>query len=447
MNNPTPTAALTTLGCRVNQYESDAIAERLQRDGFTIVPFGTPADVIIVNTCTVTGESDSKSRKLIRRAAATGAPVIVTGCFSQVWTEDVPLPPGICHICGNGDKEQIPAIARRLIEETNPTPQIAVSHIHEAKYDGFTLTTPHRTRSYIKIEDGCENRCAYCIIPKARGRVRSKEKDVILVEIRNIAATGSKEVILTGIETASWGRDLYPAAPYGTHLAALLREVDAVNGIERIGLGSLEPTVMSEAFTETAASLRHLLPHLHLSIQSGSTGVLNRMRRRYTADMALRCIERMRAAVPDITFSADIIAGFPGETDAEFEETAEFCRKVGFLHLHIFPYSVRRGTEAASMPDQVPVELRRDRLRKLEEIQKEIKKNLLDNYISTHTENTSPVWVLTEKNRNGILSGHSEHFAEVFAPIPAGTRVAVGEIVPIVLTETDGDICRGHIAR
>ncbi len=441
-----PTAALTTLGCRVNQYESDAIAELLRRDGFTIVPFGDEADVIIVNTCTVTAESDSKSRKLIRRAAGMNAPVIVTGCYSQVWTEEVPLPPGVSYVCGNGDKGKIPAMARALLQKRHTTSLLEVSDIQRAGYDCFTLQKPNRTRSYIKIEDGCENRCAYCIIPKARGRVRSKEKDVILREIRSIAATGAKEIILTGIETASWGRDLYPGEPYGTRLAELLREVDAIDGIERIGLGSLEPTVLTEAFTETAAALRHLLPHLHLSVQSGSTTVLNRMRRRYNADMAFRAIERMKAALPEVTFSADVIVGFPGETDVEFEETVAFCKAVGFLHLHIFPYSVRRGTEAAEMPNQIPQELKRERLKKLEQIRREIKGTLLDTYISTHAENKPPVRVLVEKNKNGTMSGHSEHFVEVFAPIPRGMEIPVGEIVPVALTETDGDICRGVIS-
>jgi threonylcarbamoyladenosine tRNA methylthiotransferase MtaB len=268
----------------------------------------------------------------------------------------------------------------------------------------------------------------------------------VLREAASIASTGSKEIILTGIETASYGRDLYPHEPYGTRLAALLRKADEIPGIERIGLGSLEPTVMSEAFTQTASSLKHLLPHFHLSIQSGSTTVLNRMKRRYTAEGALQCIKRMKMAIPEVTFSADVIVGFPGETDAEFEETLDFCRNVGFLHLHIFPYSIREGTEAASMPDQVRQEIKHERLKKLEAIQAEIKLNLLNQYISTHAEDKTPVYVLAEKNKNGIVSGHSEHFVEVFAPIPDGIKIEVGEIVPVVLTETDSDICRGRIA-
>lgn len=447
MNDKKMSASIYTLGCRVNQYESDAIAEMLQKDGFTVVPFGEPCDVIIVNTCTVTAESDRKSRQIIRRAASLfeNTPVIVTGCFSQVSPAEVPTHSGVALVFGNGEKEKIPAAARKLLgnysKEIPPT--VEVSDILSASYDSFTLSVPHRTRSYIKIEDGCENRCAYCIIPKARGKVRSKKEEVILEEIKTIASTGAKEIILTGIETASYGRDLYPNAPYGTHLAELLKKVNEIQGIERIGLGSLEPTVMSEAFTKTVAGLTHVLPHFHLSVQSGSTTVLNRMKRRYTAKQALACIEQMRKALPEVTFSADVIVGFPGETEEELRETLDFCRKSDFLHLHIFPYSVREGTEAAAMPNQIPPEIKHARLKELETMQRQSKHDLLNRYVLTHSNSEKPVFVLVEKNKNGILSGHSEHFVEVFAPIPKEITVEVGEIVPVILTETDGDICRG----
>lgn len=451
MTTKKPAASIYTLGCRVNQYESDAIAEILQKDGFEIVPFGQPCDVIIVNTCTVTAESDRKSKQIIRRAASLfeSVPVVVTGCFSQVSPDKVPVCKGVAYIAGNGEKEKIPAAARKLIAEFGgeSDPHIDVSDILDAKYDSFTLSVPHRTRSYIKIEDGCENRCAYCIIPKARGKVRSKKEEIVLAEAKAIASTGAKEIILTGIETASYGRDIYPNAPYGTHLARLLEKVNGICGIERIGLGSLEPTVMSEAFTETVSKLPHVLPHFHLSIQSGSTSVLRRMRRRYNAEQALICIERMKCAMPEVTFSADVIVGFPGETEEEFNETLDFCQKCDFLHLHIFPYSVREGTEAADMPNQIPQEIKHSRLKKLEASQAKMKLDLLNQYVSSHANTENPVLVLVEKIKNGILSGHSQHFVEVFATIPDGTPVEVGEIVPVILTDTNGDICHGNATK
>jgi len=447
MNINHPAVSFCTLGCRVNQYESDAIAEALIRHGFTVVPFGNPCDLTIVNTCTVTAESDRKSRQLIRRAASLGGgnPVIVTGCFSQVTPDKVPLPDGVVLVCGNAEKDRIPALALGLIEKKNNGADILVSDILKAPYDTFTLASPQRTRSYVKIEDGCENRCSYCIIPKARGKVRSKAEDTVLREAESLVRAGSKEIIFTGIETASYGRDLHSGAPYGTHLAELLRKADSIPGIQRIGLGSLEPTVMSPAFTETVSGLRHILPHFHLSIQSGSTSVLNRMRRRYTADKALECISRLKDAMPGATFSADIIVGFPGETDAEFEETMEFCRMVGFLHLHIFPYSVREGTEAAGMSGQLPQNIKHERLKKLEALQADIKKNLLSDYVSAHCTAAHPISVLAEKAEGGAVSGHSEHYAEIFCPIPPDTDIEPGTILSVILTETDGEFCRGVI--
>lgn len=447
MNRKTLTASIYTLGCRVNQYESDAIAEILSKDGFTIVPFGEPCDITIVNTCTVTAESDRKSRQLIRRAASLNGknPVIVTGCFSQVSPDKVPADGNIAYICGNSEKDKIPAIARELIEKRPADATVNVPDIFSAEYDSFSLATPQRTRSYIKIEDGCENRCSYCIIPQARGKVRSKKEELVLAEAESLGQSGCREVILTGIETASYGRDLYPHEPYGIHLAELLKKVDTIPGIERIGMGSLEPTVMSEDFVSVIAGLRHILPHFHLSIQSGSTSVLNRMRRRYTADKAYECMERMRRARPDAMFTADMIVGFPGETDAEFEETVEFCRKARFLHLHIFPYSPRKGTEAAKMADQLPQNVKHERLKKLESEQAKIKADLLASYVSSHSEENHPILLLAEKTENGKVSGHSEHYVEVFAPLPEGVNCAVGDIIPIVLNGTDGNTCTGKI--
>lgn len=448
MKNAPLTASIYTLGCRVNQYESDAIAEILSNDGFVILPCGEPCDVAIVNTCTVTAESDRKSRQLIRRVAALngGNPVIVTGCFSQVSPDEVPDSDGVVYICGNSEKDKIPALARRLIEEKTLETPVSVPDISEAGYDAFTLAVPHRTRSYVKIEDGCENRCAYCIIPRARGKVRSKSEAVVLAEAEALGKAGCREIILTGIETASYGRDFNLREPYGTRLAELLKKVNAIPGIERIGMGSLEPTVMSDVFTNAAAGLSHVLPHFHLSVQSGSTSVLHRMRRRYTAEQALECIERMKRARPDATFSADFIVGFPGETDAEFKETLQFCRNVRFLHLHIFPYSPRKGTEAETMPGQLSQNAKHERLKILEQEQEKIKAELLREYVQAHSEGKTPVCLLVEKVKNGRISGHSEHYVEVSAPLPADRLSAPGDVVPLFLTDSDGETCRGTVA-
>lgn len=440
------TFSIITLGCRVNQCESDEIAQGLTERGWENAPIGEIPSVVIVNTCTVTGESDRKSRQMIRRAASQGSHVVVTGCFAQIAGEEAAKIPGVVYVCGNDRKAKIPAVLSHidsLADDTDGAIPVDVDadELTGAAMDPVVLRTPKRVRSYIKIEDGCENRCAYCIIPRARGRVRSKPACEVLREAAHLAGY-CRELILTGIETASYGMDLRENGqklPYGMALAALLGEVDNIPGVERIGLGSLEPTVMSDAFVSALTGVTHILRHFHLSIQSGSTTVLHRMRRRYTAEMALAAMERVRAAMPDVTFGADVIVGFPGETEEEFAETIAFCRRARFLHLHIFPYSVREGTEAAEMADQIPESVKKARVRALEAVDDEIRAAMLTEYVAAHR--TDPVYVLVEKAEDGVANGHTEHFVEV--DIPTGRTDTVGKLLPVLLTETDGVICRG----
>lgn len=440
------TFSIITLGCRVNQCESDEIAQGLTERGWENAPIGEIPSVVIVNTCTVTGESDRKSRQMIRRAASQGSHVVVTGCFAQIAGEEAAKIPGVVYVCGNDRKAKIPAVLSHidsLADDTDGAIPVDVDadELTGTAMEPVVLRTPKRVRSYIKIEDGCENRCAYCIIPRARGRVRSKPACEVLREAAHLAGY-CRELILTGIETASYGMDLRENGqklPYGMALAALLGEVDNIPGVERIGMGSLEPTVMSDAFVSALTGVSHILRHFHLSIQSGSTTVLHRMRRRYTAEMALAAMERVRAAMPDVTFGADVIVGFPGETEEEFAETIAFCRRARFLHLHIFPYSVREGTEAAEMADQIPESVKKARVRALEEVDEEIRTAMLTEYVAAHR--TEPVYVLVEKAEDGVANGHTEHFVEV--DIPTGRTDTVGKLLPVLLTETDGVICRG----
>ena len=423
-----PRAVILTLGCRVNQYESDAIAGELEADGFDIVPAGAEAEITVVNTCTVTGESDRKSRQHIRRAAAANpaAPLIVTGCFAEVFRAEAAAIPGVTAVVGNGEKGSIPALARTLIDGSRRAAPVAGERL--------TLRTPRRVRSFIKIEDGCENRCAYCIIPAARGPVRSRPPQEIVDEVRGIAAAGCQEIILTGIETGAYGRDSGGAFSLGS----LLLQLSEVPGVRRLTLGSLDPSLLRTDFLDAAAAVPALMPHFHLSLQSGSSSVLRRMRRPYNASQALDCVARIRRTFPDVMLTADVITGFPGETEEEFEETLVFCREAQFLHMHIFPFSARRGTEAASMPAQGPVPIRRARAARLEAEGLRIRRALLDGYVAAHRE--APVSVLIEEEEDGELNGHSEHYVEIHMPRDTG---APGDIVPIRLTETDGRICRG----
>lgn len=427
-------ASIYTLGCRVNQYESDALSERLSAVGFEIVPFGTPCDITVVNTCTVTAESDRKSRQLVRRAAAysKGGAVIVTGCFAQVAPDDAEKLGAAC-VVGNGDKDKIAEIALRIAEGGEYREK--VTDLSEAGYDSLTVSRPKRVRTFVKIEDGCENKCAYCIIPRARGRVRSKAPQEVLREVGVIAAAGCSEIILTGIETASYGRDL---GHYG--LGDLIRDVSRVEGVRRIALGSLDPSAVNAAFMDKVADIDSLLPHFHLSVQSGCTKTLNRMRRRYTAEKVLENMELVRSRIPGVTFSADIITGFPGESEQDFLESAQFCASARFMHLHIFPYSERKGTEAEKMPDKIPEAERKRRAAFLAKQQEKVQGEILDSYIAAHSDPHSPVYVLCEKQEDGVLFGHTEHFAECRIQ---SENDLTGKIIPTVLKGREGAVLEG----
>ncbi|MBR4206569.1 MAG: tRNA (N(6)-L-threonylcarbamoyladenosine(37)-C(2))-methylthiotransferase MtaB [Clostridia bacterium] len=439
MKTLSPAVSVLTLGCRVNQYESDALSDELRRKGASLVPFGEPADVAVVNTCSVTAESDRKSRQMIRRAAQNAVCVVVTGCYAQTESDAILSMPGVRYVCGNDGKAALADVILALAGGNDDLPKNAVSPPGTRACVETTLTVPQRTRSYIKIEDGCPNRCAYCRIRFARGPVRSKLPSDALAEAQALACAGAKEIILTGIEAASYGMDFPDRKPYGYALADLILEIGKIDGIRRIGLGSLEPTVMSEYFVSAAASCDKLLPHFHLSIQSGSDRVLRAMRRRYTAAAALAAVERMKKALPDATFSADVIVGFPGEEEADYLETEAFCRAVGFLHLHVFPFSRRAGTEAAEMENQVPEAVRRERAERLGALDEALRAGFCSRYADAHRE--KPVFLLVEKNGGGLCSGHSEHFVEIKK---VRTKAEVGEIVPVVLTGTDGNVCFGE---
>ncbi len=422
-----PTYALFTLGCRVNQYESDAIGELLRSEGFSPAPRGEAADVYVINTCAVTAESERKSRQLIRRARAANpaSVVVVTGCSAEL--EGAALADlGADAVCGNAAKADIPAAVRRLIAGKDKT-AVSVPDLSTAPYDGLSVTEPKRARTYIKIEDGCSNRCAYCVIPRVRGPVRSRDPDDVLREAETLIKKGVREIILTGIETGSYGQDLGDRGG----LVRLLYRLDEL-GVPRIGMGSLDPSVLRDDFIEAAATLPSVLPHFHISVQSGSSATLRRMRRKYSAEQLNDRIAALCASVPDVTLSADVITGFPGETDAEFDETLDLMNEIRFLHLHVFPYSSRPRTEAAGMAGQVPVAVRRERAAELSRRQAVIKADLLARYARDHA--ADPVAVLVEKCERGAASGHSEHWVDVCFD---GSPSDVGKIVSVFTVSSE----------
>ena len=428
-----------TLGCKVNQYESEAIAETLIERGYEISSAEDVCDIYVINTCTVTAESDRKARQFIRRARSHNpeAFVLVTGCMAQTAAGAIAKIEGVDYICGNGEKLSIADAADKLLEQgrKNSSAEIFVSDIDSAPFEKMHICRFDRTRAYIKIEDGCESRCTYCIIPKARGKIRSKAPEDVLDEVRTLIYGGCREIVLTGIETASYGKDIE-----GCSFADLLCLVDKADGIGRVRLGSLDPASITEKFVERIASLSSLAPHFHLSLQSGSDRVLALMKRRYNSKMAMRAIELLRSAIPNVQFTTDVIVGFPGETEEDFLQTLEFCKRANFLKIHIFPYSKREGTPAASMPEQISKDVKRDRLQRLSEVERASRLEILNCAISEHPICEVLFETFDEKSKRVI--GHTSNFLEVSAPSDSPLH---SQLCKVRLTSNDGETCFGEI--
>ncbi len=421
MSDTPRTVGIYTLGCKVNQYESEAIAERFEARGFRVVDPHGVCDIYVINSCTVTAESDRKVRQTIRRAIKQNpaAFVLVTGCLGQTDPQSIAAIDGVDYVCGNTDKLSVVDAAERLIQNGKPAaPLTSVCDIGSAPFESMHIEKFDRTRAYIKIQDGCESHCTYCIIPSARGSIRSKPLADVLEEVRVLTRGGCREVVLTGIETASYGRDL------GYSLIDLLEEVDRVPHIGRIRLGSLDPSLIKPAFVERLARLQNLAPHFHLSMQSGSNRTLARMKRKYNAEMAMRGIALLREALPDVQFTTDMILGFPGEGETEFLETLAFIEEARFLMIHAFPYSKRKGTPAAEMSDQVPEAVRHERVRILSAKQKNISAAILDKALADRPE----VTVLFEDYKDGYALGHTDNFIEVRVAAPRAMHSVLARV-------------------
>lgn len=437
--NKKHTVGILTLGCKVNQYESEAISEAMESRGFTILPISQRCDAYIINTCTVTAESDRKARQMIRRvmSKAPDSFILVTGCYSQISPDAVANIKGVDYICGNSNKMSVVDKLCELIEHgKNATPEICVPSLETARFECMSIKKFDRTRAYVKIEDGCESKCTYCTIPMARGNIRSKPFCDVINEVKTLVESGCYEVVLTGIETGSYGDDLAE----GEDLASLLCEIDKIEGIGRVRLGSLDPTVIKPDFIEKIKGLRSLAPHFHLSLQSGSDRILALMKRKYNSEQAMRSIQRLRDTIPNVKFTTDIIVGFPGESEEDFKVTCDFARRAGFLMIHAFPYSKRKGTPAADMKEQIPEDVKKERVRILTEISNEIRRRLLDEKIDTD----SNIEVLFETYQDGYVYGHTSDFIQVKAK---SYRAMHGELAFVKLLSHDGDICEGEIIK
>lgn len=426
-----------TLGCKVNQYESEAIAERFAEDGFRIQSPAGVCDIYVINTCTVTAESDRKAGQFIRRAVHKNpnAYILVTGCFSQTQPDRAAGIAGVDYICGNADKLSVVDAAKRLIAQgnKNASPTLSICPPDAHGFESMRITRFDRTRAYVKIEDGCESRCTYCIIPDARGHIRSKAPEAVLREVRELTEGGCREIVLTGIETASYGRDLD-----GVTLADLLCEVDAIPNVGRIRLGSLDPSLMKQSFVDRIAPLRSLAPHFHLSMQSGSDKILALMKRKYNTRIAHEGMERLRRAIPNVQFTTDMIVGFPQETDEDFARSVEFARNERFLMIHVFPYSRRAGTPAAVMSGQIPDAVKHERVAALSAVAERIRAEILCETVGKEVE------VLFETYTDGVAYGHTASFIEVACPIP---HSPVSQLLPVTVRAYDGTRCHGVVSQ
>ena len=397
---------LYTLGCKVSSYETEAVAEAFEKEGFLIAPFDERCDVYVINTCTVTAESDAKSRKYIRRAIRKNpdAIVIVIGCYSQRAPEEVARIGGVSAVIGTADKLSAVKIAKELIGGKKEK-IVSVSSLEGAEFEEMAISRAPRTRGYVKIEDGCDCRCTYCAISAARGPVRSKKPMDVLSEVKALYKSGTREIVLTGIETGSYGKDLGE----GCDLASLIELLNNEGACERIRLGSMAPELIGRGFAERVLGLPILVPHFHVSMQSGSDRVLRKMKRRYNRATALENIRRIREYMPECMFTADLMVGFPGETEEDFEDTVRFVREARLLDAHVFAYSKREGTEACSFPDQVPDDVKKERSARL--ISAKIK--MRDEILTDVCGDGKPLSCILETETDGYYTAHSASYIEV----------------------------------
>ncbi|MDI6601697.1 MAG: tRNA (N(6)-L-threonylcarbamoyladenosine(37)-C(2))-methylthiotransferase MtaB [Thermoanaerobacteraceae bacterium] len=399
--------AFYTLGCKVNQYETEAIMELFQQRGYNIVDYNDAADVYIINTCTVTSRGDAKSRALIRKALKKNenAVIAVVGCYPQTSPEEVISIPGVDIIAGTDEKSRIVDLVEDYLR--NHSKIINIKDIRKnRKFERLSvLKNRDRTRAYIKIEDGCDLYCTYCIVPYARGPVRSKPYEEVMDEARKLANEGFKEVVITGIHISSYGKDLGNVG-----LLDVLRGINDIEGICRIRLSSLEPRILTEDNIKEITSLEKLCRFFHISLQSGSDETLRRMHRRYTADEYRQIVYNLRKYIPDAGIATDIMVGFPGETDEEFKESYNFVKEMNFSHMHVFQYSPRKGTKAYEYEGQVEKKVKEERSRMMIELAREMKVGFNRRFIGTTMD------VLFENDTgDGIYEGLTDNYIRVLA--------------------------------
>ena len=395
------TVAFCTLGCKVNQYETNAMMQKMIEAGYEVVDFETKADIYIINTCTVTNMADKKSIQMLRRVKEINpeAILVAVGCYAQVAKEKLEQIPEIDLILGINEKNDIV----KYVEQASKNTYVS-DVLHQTEFLDFgDVTYTEKTRAVIKVQDGCNQFCSYCIIPYARGRIRSRKPESVIKEITDVAKEGIKEVVITGIHIASYGKDFNTEY----RLIDLLEEIQKVDCVQRIRLGSLEPTLITEEFVTRLKELSKICDHFHLSLQSGCDETLKRMNRKYTTDQFRHVVELLRNAYPEVHLTTDVIVGFPGETEEDFNKTYEFLKEIKFYKMHVFKYSPRSGTVAAKMPNQIDGNIKEERSNKLIELSDENEKEYNQKYIGKEVE------VLLEEREGEYLRGHTTNYMVV----------------------------------
>lgn len=425
--------AFITLGCKVNTYETEGMKRIFEENGYEVVDFGALADVCVINTCTVTHLSDKKSRQMIRRARRINPNAIVAavGCYAQVAPDEVSNIEGVNLVIGNNHKADIVRLVNEASHNTQKTEVSERKCLGE--YEKLWIDSySERIRAILKIQDGCDQFCSYCIIPYARGNVRSRNSEDIINEARRLSENGFTEIVLTGIHLTSYGKDTGDES-----LVNVLCNLNSLKGIKRIRLGSIEPLYMSQELIRTLSGLEKLCPHFHLSLQSGCDETLMRMNRRYTTSEYMDIVNNIRKNFLNAAITTDIMVGFPGETEEEFKKTCSFVEKVGFSQAHIFQYSIRKGTKAAGMPNQISPEIKEKRSKILIDICEKSKNNYRDQYLGKVME------VLFENEKESLWEGHTVNYI----PVRVASKTPLsGIICSVKLIEKRGDFVLGQIS-
>lgn len=427
--NEVKKVAFCSLGCKVNQYETNAMAQKFIEQGYEVVEFSEYADIYIVNTCTVTNVADRKSRQMLRRAKEINfnSILVACGCYAQVAKDELRKIEEIDLIIGNNEKNDIIQIIENHIKEKGIQEYVSDVMYKTDYVELGTTTYTEKTRAVIKVQDGCDRFCSYCLIPFARGHIRSRKIENVIEEVKKIVSDGINEVVITGIHIASYGRDL----KNGKGLIDLLEEINKIQGLHRIRLGSIEPTIITDEFVERLSKLDKICDHFHLSLQSGCTETLKRMNRRYTAEEFKEVTKRLRTKFPNAALTTDIIVGFPGETEQEFNQTYEFLKDIAFYKMHIFKYSPRKGTKAAVMPNQIDGKLKEERSKKLIELSNENECNYNRNYVGKDIE------VLFEERDGKYIKGHTKNY--IMVKCETDNDEYINKIVSLNVIDTDKD--------